>query len=148
MRFFTKVTIPSEKWDEAQRSGTLTHTMDSAIRRINPEAAYIFEEDGQRECLFVYHLDVPSLLKPLFPNLGASFEGRAVMNVAEFGFGGAEVKQRTEKPDILADIRPVAPVSEPQYIHPTPPEPEQSSSEPDEPIKKARKPEPSEVKPR
>ncbi|MDQ3670815.1 MAG: hypothetical protein M3364_00015 [Actinomycetota bacterium] len=118
------------------------------MERINPEAAYFFEDEGKRECVFVYHLDVPSLLKPLFPNLGASFEGRPVMDVAELGFGVTEVKQRTEEPDILADIRPVAPVSEPQDIHPTPREPEWSSSGANEPNKKGKKPEPSEVKPR
>ena len=111
MRFLAKVTIPVEKGDEAFKSGELPRTMQSAMHRLKPEAAYFVEEDGKRECLFVFNLDVPSLLKPLFPNLDASFHVTPVMNAAEFeqGLGDAKGKQPlVEESDFLADISPVA----------------------------------------
>ncbi len=149
MRFMTKVTIPPEKWDEAQKSGTLQSTIDSAMQRLRPEAAYFFEEEGKRECIFVFNLDIPSLLRPLFPNLGASFEGRAVTNAAEFQqqFGGAEVKRRTETPDLLADIRPVSPETGTQWI--AQPLDREQPSDPDELARKSKRRgvEPSEVEP-
>ena len=143
MRFMTKVTIPSEKWDEAQKSGTIQGTIESAMQKLRPEAAYFSEEEGKRECIFVFNLDMPSLLKPLFPNLGASFEGRAVTNAAEFQqqFGGAEVKRRTEASDLLADIRPVPQAREPQSLHAKPGESEHSPADSDEQTKRGTWPE-------
>lgn len=121
MRFLAKVTIPVEEGDEAFKSGALPRTMQSAMQRLKPEAAYFLEEDGKRECLFVFNLDVPSLLKPLFPNLDASFHVTPVMNAAEFeqGLGDAKGKQPlVEESDFLADISPVAPgTSRPQPVH-------------------------------
>ena len=111
MRFLAKVTIPVEKGDEASKSDALTGTMRSAMARLKPEAAYFFEEDGKRECLFVFNLDVPALLKPLFPDLDASIHVTRVMNAAEFeqGLGDAKGKQPfVEESEFLADISPVA----------------------------------------
>jgi hypothetical protein len=111
VRFLAKVTIPKEKGDEASKSGVLPQTIQSAMQRIRPEAAYFFEEEGNRQCLFVFNLDVESLLKPLFPNLDASFQVTEVMNAAEFqGLGDEERRQPyAEKAgDLLTDIRPGA----------------------------------------
>ncbi len=115
MRFLAKVTIPLEKADDAFKSGELPETMQSAIQRLKPEAAYFFEEDGKRECIFVFNLDVVTLIKPLFPNLGASFHVTPVMNAAEFQLeltGEAAQRPDTNKPDLLADVSPTAPSEE------------------------------------
>ncbi len=80
------------------------------MERLKPEAAYFIEEDGKRECLFVFKLDVPALLKPLFPDLDASFHVTPVMNAAEFEqeLGDAKGKQQlVEESEFLADISPV-----------------------------------------
>jgi hypothetical protein len=110
-----KVTIPSEKWEEAHRSGTLQSTIDSALQRLRPEASYFSDVEGARECILVFNLDVPAMLKPLFPNLDASFEGRAVTTGAEMQqqFGVSGVKRPTETPELLDDIRPSAPAHGP-----------------------------------
>lgn len=108
MRFMAKVTIPTEKGDDAFKSGVLPRTIRSAMERLKPEAAYFFEQDGKRECLFVFNLDVPALLKPLFPDLDASLHVTPVMNAAEFGLGDAKGKQPlVEESEFLADISPV-----------------------------------------
>lgn len=111
MRFLAKVTIPMEKGDQALDSSALRGTMQSAMERLNPESAYFSEEDGTRECFFVFNLDVGSLVKQLFPNLDASFHVTPVMNATEFqqGLGPAKRGQPfVEEPDFLADISPAA----------------------------------------
>lgn len=111
MRFLAKITIPLEKADDAFKSGDLPRTLQSAMQRLRPEAAYFFEEDGKRECIFVFNLDVAALLKPLFPDLDAAFHVTPVMNAAEFELELSETaveRQPTQKPDLLTDISPTA----------------------------------------
>ena len=111
MRFLAKITIPKRTGDEASRSGELQRTVQSAIERLTPEAAYFFEQDGDRECLFVINLDVPAMLKPLFHNLDPSIYVTPVVNAAEFqqGLGDEASKELfARKSDFLADLRPVA----------------------------------------
>jgi len=128
VRLLAKVTIPMENKDDALESGALSGTMRSAMERIRPEASYFFEEDGKRACLFVFNLDLQSLLKPLFSNLDATVHVTPVMNSAEFerglgdaqfatSFGSAEAGPRPAtaaeehrgilaEPELLADIAP------------------------------------------
>jgi hypothetical protein len=133
VRFMAKVTIPSGKWEEAHKSGTLQSTIDSALQRLRPEASYFLDLEGARECILVFNLDVPAMLKPLFPNLDASFEGRPVTTGAEFQqqFGVSVVKQPTETSELLDDIRPSAPAQVPSKQE-TPVESEREPSGPDE----------------
>lgn len=130
MRLLAKVTIAMEKEDDALESGALAGTMRSAMERIRPEASYFFEEDGKRACLFVFNLDLQSLLTPLFQDLDANVQVTPVMNSAEFeqglgdvrlerGVGGAdpgwrrtgqarEPRQVVEESELMADISPGA----------------------------------------
>ena len=107
MRFMAKVTIPSEKWEEAHRSGTLQGTIDSALQRLRPEASYFFDVEGGRECILVFNLDVPAMLKPLFPNLDVSLEAQPVTTGAEFQqqLGTPVVRQPMETSDLFDDLR-------------------------------------------
>jgi hypothetical protein len=115
VRFMAKITIPSEKWEEAHRSGTLQSTIDSALQRLRPEASYFLDVAGARECILVFNLDVPAMIKPLFPNLDASFEGRPVTTGAEIQqqFGASVTKRTPETSELLDDIRPTAPAQSP-----------------------------------
>jgi hypothetical protein len=133
VRFMAKVTIPSGKWEEAHKSGTLQGTIDSALQRLRPEASYFLDVEGARECIVVFNLDVPAMLKPLFPNLDASFEARQVTTGAEIQqqFGASVVQQPTEAPELLDDIRPSAPAQVPSKQE-MPVESERESSDPDE----------------
>jgi hypothetical protein len=108
VRFLVKVTIPRTKVVEASKSGTLARTLNSAMQSLRPESAYFFEQDGNRECLFVFNLDVPSLLKPLFPNLDASFYVTPVRTAAELEQElGQEGRGRPmQTSDFLADLDP------------------------------------------
>jgi len=110
-----KVTIPSEKWEEAHRSGTLQSTIDSALQRLRPEASYFLDVAGARECILVFNLDVAAMIKPLFPNLDASFEGRPVTTGAEIQqqFGVSLTTRPPERSELLDDIRPTGPAQSP-----------------------------------
>jgi hypothetical protein len=150
VRFMAKVTIPSQRWEDAYRSGTLQRTIDSALQKLRPEAAYFFEEEGSRECIVVFNLDVASMLKPLFPNLDASLEGWPVTTGAEFQeqLEGAAENRLTETPELLDDIRPSAParVASKQETpvgsegEPSDPEEVRDSSDPEEQSPRRNKP--------
>jgi len=122
VRLLAKVTIPMEKGGKESNREALPRAMKTAMERLKPEAAYVFEEDGKRECLFVFDLDLPSMLKPIFQNLDASVQVTPVMNASEFerGLGDAgnqRAMQRlgdadskrplAEESELLTDIRPV-----------------------------------------
>jgi hypothetical protein len=130
VRFMAKVTIPSEKWEEAHRSGTLQSTIDSALQRLRPEASYFLDVAGARECILVFNLDVAAMIKPLFPNLDASFEGRPVTTGAEIQqqFGVSLTTRPTETSELLDDIRPTAPAQSPSKSE-TPAESNRQSSD-------------------
>ena len=141
MRLLAKVTIPLENGDAASKSGAFPRTMQSAMERLKPEASYFFEQDGKRECLFVFNLDMQSLLQPLFPGLDAAFEVTPVMNAAEFGleFGNAKGGQPSvANLEFFADIRPGAKhTSGSQPIHGTWVESEPLRTTPDDERAKA-----------
>jgi hypothetical protein len=150
VRFMAKVTIPSEKWEEAHRSGTLQRTLDSALQRLRPEASYFFDVEGARECILVFNLDVAAMLRPLFPNLDVSLEGQPVATGAEIQqqFGGSAVRRPTETPGLLRDLRTSASaqVSSKQETpaeskrEPSDPEEGRDSSESEEKSRSRKKP--------
>ena len=111
MRLMAKVTIPLETGDEASKSGALPLKMQMAMQTLRPESAYFVEEDGKCECFFVFNLDFVTLLKPLFPDIEASFHVTPVMNAAEFeqALGDATGSQPVVgESDFLTDIHPEA----------------------------------------
>jgi hypothetical protein len=143
-----KVTIPSEKWEEAHRSGTLQSTIDSALQRLRPEASYFLDVAGARECILVFNLDVAAMIKPLFPNLDASFEGRPVTTGAEIQqqFGASVIKRPTETPELLDDLRPTAPAQSPSKSE-TPAESNRQSSDQEQRASQPEEKSPSRKKP-
>jgi hypothetical protein len=111
VRFLAKVTIPKDAGDKAAKSGVLQQTVQAAMEQLKPEAAYFFDQDGDRECLFVVNLDLPAMLRPLFPGLQPSIFVTPVVSAAEFqqGLGDEESKRLFEqRSEFLADISPGA----------------------------------------
>jgi hypothetical protein len=134
VRFLAKVTIPRAVGDEAAKSGALQRTVQSALAELKPEAAYFFEQDGNRECVFVVNLDVAAMLRPLFPNLQPSIFVTPVVNAAEFQQGlGEEGKQAfAQRSDFLADLDPATtrpPGSQPAAEDPEGPVPLRSRTD-------------------
>jgi hypothetical protein len=110
VRFLAKITIPKRTGDRASKSGELQRTVQAAMDTLKPEAAYFFEQDGDRECVFVVNLDVAAMIKPLFPGLEPSIYVTPVVNAAEFQQGLGDEESRNffaQKSDLLADLKPV-----------------------------------------
>jgi hypothetical protein len=110
VRFLAKVTIPKDVEDEASKSGALQRAVQSVIDRLKPEAAYFFEQDGGRECVFIINLDVGASLKAMFSDLQPSIYVTPVVNTAEFqqGLEGEGKQLVAQKSDLLADLKPGA----------------------------------------
>jgi hypothetical protein len=95
MRMLLKVSIPVEKGNQAFKSGELQRTMQSAMERIKPEAAYFFPENGRRTAFFVFDMEgswqLPPMLEPIFESLDASIHLTPVMNGQDLERGFKEV---------------------------------------------------------
>lgn len=83
MRMLLKVNIPVERGNQLVREGKLGSTIQSILGELKPEAAYFFEEHGQRTGLMVVNMndpsEIPRFAEPFFVALGASVKLRPVM---------------------------------------------------------------------
>lgn len=61
---------------------------------LKPEAAYFFEENGHRTCLFVLHVDkasdIPRISEPFFLGVNAEVRIRPVMTAEDLGAAGLD----------------------------------------------------------
>jgi len=91
MRTLMRVSIPVESGNRAIKDGNLERTIQGAMERLRPEAAYFYPENGRRTCLMVFDLkspaDVPAIAEPFFMELDASVEMHTVMNVEDLKKG-------------------------------------------------------------
>jgi hypothetical protein len=86
MRFIMHVSMPVEKFNEAQRDGSAAKKLgrileDSKTRRLEdtkPEAAYFTAKDGRRGGYIIVNIanasDSPRLAEPWFLNFNATVE--------------------------------------------------------------------------
>ncbi|TAN20902.1 MAG: hypothetical protein EPN33_14035 [Acidobacteria bacterium] len=83
MRMLLKVHIPVDRGNQLVRDGKLGTTLKSILSELKPEAAYFFEEHGERTGLMVVNLrdasEIPRFSEPFFVGLGASVKLRPVM---------------------------------------------------------------------
>ena len=75
MRVLLKVSMDTEKANEAISHGTLSKLIEASMEQIKPEAAYFTAENGQRTAYMVFDMQDSSLMpvisEPFFMNLGA-----------------------------------------------------------------------------
>ncbi|TMQ90078.1 hypothetical protein ETD83_37030 [Actinomadura soli] len=83
--------------NEALSSGRLPQIMESLMSRLNPEAAYFGPSEGVRCCSFVFDMQdsslLPTIVEPLFQELGAKIEIQPVMNADDLRKGLAALQQ-------------------------------------------------------
>jgi hypothetical protein len=93
MRMMLKVKMSIEGGNRAANDGSLSRTIDAALERLQPEAAYFYAEDGMRAFLMVFDMksesQIPEIAEPLFAYLGASVELLPVMSHDELRKGFA-----------------------------------------------------------
>src|SRR5947208_13013401 len=84
MRMMLRFTIPVEKGNQAYKDGSLGKTMETIMKKLNPEAAYFAPMDGKRAGMLFFDVAEPSQIveavEPLFSGLNAAVELVPVMN--------------------------------------------------------------------
>ena len=84
MRVLLKVSMDTEKANEAISNGTLPKLIEASLEQIKPEAAYFTSENGQRTAFLFFDMEDSSLMpvisEPFFMNLGAKISYTPVMN--------------------------------------------------------------------
>ncbi|MGW7304777.1 hypothetical protein ACWGI1_04265 [Streptomyces sp. NPDC054835] len=84
MRMLLKVQMDTPASNEAIKAGTLQETMEAALQKLRPEAAYFTVEDGCRTAYLFFDLidpsDLPMISEPFFIKLDAKVHYSPVMN--------------------------------------------------------------------
>ncbi|WP_371493826.1 hypothetical protein OG871_02140 [Kitasatospora sp. NBC_00374] len=94
MRMLLTVQMDTDKSNKAITDNELAGIMQSAMERLQPEAAYFGAKEGQRTGFIVFDLkepsDIPSVAEPFFMKLGAKVTLIPVMNLDDVRSGLAK----------------------------------------------------------
>ena len=84
MRMMLRWTVPVERGNETIRDGSLAQTIDTLMAALEPEAAYVWPQDGERAGMMVFDMadaaQIAEIAEPLFLNADAAVEFMPVMN--------------------------------------------------------------------
>jgi hypothetical protein len=87
-----RVTIPVEAGNAAVKAGTLGSTIERILADLKPEAAYFFDDDGQRAGSVVFDMkdpsQIPAIAEPWFLALNAKISLRPVMTPQDLAKAG------------------------------------------------------------
>ncbi|MEU8618520.1 hypothetical protein [Streptomyces sp. NPDC048623] len=91
MRMLLKVQMDTAASNEAIKQGTLQQTMEAALEKLRPEAAYFTAENGCRTGYLFFDLadpsDLPVISEPFFMGLNAKLYYSPAMNADELRKG-------------------------------------------------------------
>jgi hypothetical protein len=94
MRFLIKVCMPVEKFNAAVLDGTANQKMKTALEAMKPEAAYFYDEGGQRTGMLVVNFDkasqIPSLAEPWFLYFNAAVHFHPCMTPEDLAAAGLD----------------------------------------------------------
>src|SRR4030095_12968077 len=78
MRFLISAKIPTEAGNLMVQDPNLLNKLETYIDKVNAEATYFFEADGNRVATFIVDIQsadqIPVLIEPLFSGMGAHVE--------------------------------------------------------------------------
>jgi hypothetical protein len=101
MRCLLKVSIPNEKGNQLAREGRLGSVIQSILEDLKPEAAYFYEEKGQRTGLIVTNIEdpsgIPAAAEPLFLGLDAAVEFHPAMVPEDLAKAGPAIEDAVKK---------------------------------------------------
>ena len=91
MRFLISAKIPTEAGNLMVQDPNLLSKLERYIDKVNAEATYFFEADGNRVAAFIVDLQsaeqIPVLVEPLFTGMGAHVELHPVMSLDDLKKG-------------------------------------------------------------
>ena len=84
MRFLIIAKIPTEDGNKMVQDPNLLEKLEKYINKVNAEATYFFEANGNRVASFIVEIEsadqIPILAEPLFSGMGAHVEFHPVMS--------------------------------------------------------------------
>jgi hypothetical protein len=91
MRFLIRATIPTEAGNKMVQDPNFLRKLEEYINKVNAEAAYFFEVNGNRIASFIVDIQsadqIPVLGEPLFIKMGAHVEFHPVMSLDDLKRG-------------------------------------------------------------
>jgi len=91
MRFLISAKIPTEAGNLMVQDPNLLNKLETYIDKVNAEATYFFEADGNRVAVFIVDIQsadqIPVLVEPLFSGMGAHVEFHPVMSLDDLKKG-------------------------------------------------------------
>jgi hypothetical protein len=91
MRFLISAKIPTEAGNLMVQDPNLLSKLEKYIDKVNAEATYFFEADGNRVAVFIVDIQnaeqIPVLVEPLFSGMGAHVELHPVMSLDDLKKG-------------------------------------------------------------
>jgi hypothetical protein len=95
------MTIPVEAGNDSLSDGSLQKTLESLLADLEPEAAYFFDQNGERGGFIVFDLkdtsQIPGIVEPLFHTFNAKVELHPAMNVADLKKALSELGKKQSK---------------------------------------------------
>ncbi|QKW33652.1 hypothetical protein HUT06_06075 [Actinomadura sp. NAK00032] len=96
MRVMLRAVMDTERSNEAISSGRMPEIVQSLFDRLDPEAAYFCASQGSRSCTVVFDMrdssTLPTVVEPLFQELGAKVEIQPAMNREDLQKGLASIQ--------------------------------------------------------
>ncbi len=97
MRMLLKVSIDTEKGNQAFRDGTLQKLVQWAREELQPEAAFFSPSGGKRTAYFVFDMQdasrLPSIAEPFFETVGAQIELAPAMDFDDVQAGSQRAQE-------------------------------------------------------
>jgi hypothetical protein len=91
MRMMMRVTLPIEAANAAVRNGSLGTTIQKILADLHPEAAYFYEDSGQRTGVIFFDMtessQLPGIAEPWFLAFNASLTVRPAMTAEDLAKG-------------------------------------------------------------
>ena len=91
MRFLISAKIPTEAGNLMVQDPNFLSKLETYIDKVNAEATYFFEADGNRVAAFIVDIQsadhIPVLVEPLFSGMGAHVELHPIMSLDDLKKG-------------------------------------------------------------
>src|SRR3984957_8000264 len=101
MRMLLRVTIPVEAGNAAVKEGTLGSTIERILADLKPEAAYFFDDNGQRAGSVVFDMkdasQIPAIAEPWFLAFNAKVSLRPAMNSQDLANAGSGIERAVKQ---------------------------------------------------